>query len=298
MALVTGTTLPNDGDRIVVANYNSPIQAILAQFNGNIDSANIASGSMPWEIMASFTNKIPAAAMQDEANTKKFRDESNVSFVASGCIWSATSGLSAAMTSGVLYVANGARLAISAIVTRAFTASRDTYVDFSSAGAVGYSEVTNGAAAPALAADSIRVAKVVTNGSAVTSVVQVGIDSLGNYIYNTDPTAPPVTVYTNPGTVGGTFYYTDKGGIKRFWGRTGTVSIVAAGFGSTTGTITLPVGLFNTLLSIQATSTSFGSTQYQSVGVNTFNATTIDLYFLQFNGNNGTSQALISLQGT
>jgi hypothetical protein len=43
MALVTGITLPNNGDRIKAENYNDPITKILAQVNGNLDSTNIAS---------------------------------------------------------------------------------------------------------------------------------------------------------------------------------------------------------------------------------------------------------------
>jgi len=43
MALITGVTLPNNGDRIKVENYNDPIQKILAQVNGNLDDTNIAS---------------------------------------------------------------------------------------------------------------------------------------------------------------------------------------------------------------------------------------------------------------
>lgn len=59
MALVTGITYPNDGDRIKVANYNTPIQAILAQLNGNLDNTNIsgidgskvAAGTLPFSAL-------------------------------------------------------------------------------------------------------------------------------------------------------------------------------------------------------------------------------------------------------
>lgn len=43
MALVTGITLPNNGDRIKAENYNDPINKLLAQVNGNLDESNIAS---------------------------------------------------------------------------------------------------------------------------------------------------------------------------------------------------------------------------------------------------------------
>lgn len=170
MGLVTGITLPNNGDRIKAENYNVPITAILAAINGDIDSANIEAGSLPWEVMASFTNKIPAAAMQDEGNLKKYRDESNISFVASGCVWSITSGLTGAMTSGVIYTTDGARVAVSAITSKVFTASKDTYVDISPGGVVGYTEVANGAAPPSITTDYIRIAVVITSGAAITAI--------------------------------------------------------------------------------------------------------------------------------
>lgn len=59
MGLVTGIVYPNDGDRIKVANYNTPIQAILAQLNGNVDNSNIsgidgskvAAGTLPFSAL-------------------------------------------------------------------------------------------------------------------------------------------------------------------------------------------------------------------------------------------------------
>lgn len=62
MALVTGVTLPNDGDRIKAINYNDPIQKILAQLNGNIDTTNVASISG-----SKITNtSLPVAALADD----------------------------------------------------------------------------------------------------------------------------------------------------------------------------------------------------------------------------------------
>lgn len=170
MGLVTGVTLPNNGDRIKAENYNDPITKIIAQVNGGLDSSNVTAGTLPWSVMSSFTNSIPAAAMQDEGNLKKFRDEANISFVVTGLVWSATSGLDGAMTSGTIYTPDGTRAAVSAIATKTFTASRDTYVDVSPAGVVGYSDVANGATPPALTTDYTRIAIVVTNGSAITAI--------------------------------------------------------------------------------------------------------------------------------
>lgn len=170
MALVTGVTLPNNGDRIKAENYNDPITKILAQVNGNLDSTNIAAGTLPWSVMSSITNQIPAAAMQDEGNVKKFRDEANLSFVVTGLVWSASAGLDGTMTAGTIYTPDGTRAAVSSIATKTFTASRDTYVDVSPAGVVTYNEVVNGATPPPLTADYTRIAIVITSGAAITAV--------------------------------------------------------------------------------------------------------------------------------
>jgi len=94
----------------------------------------------------------------------------------------------ASMTSGVLYI-NGLRISISSVTARTYTASKDTYVDVLSngdgTGTLVYTEVTNGAASPALAANSLRIGKVVTGASniaAATSIQQYAVDSLGNAV--------------------------------------------------------------------------------------------------------------------
>lgn len=106
--------------------------------------------------------------------------------VVSGGVWSVVSGLNGAMTLCTAYQA-GLKSTAAAIATRAFTINKDTYVDILRGGtlfaptfSVVYTEVANGAASPALAANSIRLAKVITNGSAITSILQRYMDSLGN----------------------------------------------------------------------------------------------------------------------
>ena len=113
-------------------------------------------------------------------------DELTSDSVLSGGIWSLVSGLNGQMTALAAYI-NGYKNTVAAIASRAFTINKDTYVDILKDPAthvftVVYIEVTNGATAPVLAANSIRLAKVVTNGSTITSVVQSGQDSLGNPI--------------------------------------------------------------------------------------------------------------------
>jgi len=93
--------------------------------------------------------------------------------IASGLIWSDDTGLTADMSAGVAYI-NGIRLPVDAVSNRAFTASKDTYVDLGDNGVLDYNEVANGAGAPALAASHIRLARVVTSATDTTSVTNYG----------------------------------------------------------------------------------------------------------------------------
>lgn len=58
-----------------------------------------------------------------------------------------------------------------AALTFTYTANRDTYNDIDYSGVITRTAVTNGAAAPTLAANSLRLEKVVTNATVITSVV-------------------------------------------------------------------------------------------------------------------------------
>lgn len=88
--------------------------------------------------------------------------------------------------SNMTYSVNNRQYILNAIDNFAYQASRDTYVDIAEGATVPtYTAVVNGAAAPALAANSVRVGIVFTNATTITSVRQVGFDSLGNMIYRT-----------------------------------------------------------------------------------------------------------------
>lgn len=135
--------------------------------------------------------------------------ENTFDHIASGCVWSGdayASTLLASMTSGVIYIA-GKRLTVAAVTSRAFTASRDTYVDFSDNGdgtaLISYSAQTNNAVSPALT--GIRDAIIVSGAGSIASVAAVNqgqenkilpiassiayavTDSLGNLICPRDP---------------------------------------------------------------------------------------------------------------
>ena len=166
-------TLPNDGETIDAQDVNGPFNAILGVLNGNIDGTNVKPGSLPWSVMDSFSEQIPASAMQKSGNLELFRQHAKISFIPDGLVWSALTGLNAGMTSGQYYSNSGILLPITAVTSRAFTASRDTYVSIGQNGSLGYSEVANNAAQPALPSNSNWLAKVVTSASAVTSVTDM-----------------------------------------------------------------------------------------------------------------------------
>ena len=112
------------------------------------------------------------------------------------------------MTAGVVYI-NGRRISISAVTARTLTTSKDTYVDIldngDGTGTLAYTEVTNNTASPALAANSIRIAIVVTGASNIAAATSINqgqetmvlpiassipyavTDSLGNLICPRDP---------------------------------------------------------------------------------------------------------------
>jgi len=137
-------------------------------------------------------------------------------FVESGCVWSGDSygsTLNASMTAGVVWI-GGSRLTVPAVTARAFTASKDTYIDLKDAGngtaSINYPEVSNNAASPALfgsgtTTDTVRIGIIVSGGSSIAAVGSVNqgqetkvlpiassipyavTDSLGNLICPRDP---------------------------------------------------------------------------------------------------------------
>lgn len=127
-------------------------------------------------------------------------------FVLTGLGWTADSfGVTrnGSMSAGTVYI-NGKKLTLSAVVARAFTASKDTYIDvidnLNGTASLVYTEVANNATSGmTLAANSKRLCRVVTSGTAITMINDVGYDPLGNRYFNT-VSIPPIGV--SPITVG------------------------------------------------------------------------------------------------
>ena len=119
-------------------------------------------------------NTINVDAFDDNTNIVTRWDESFNNYVISGLLPPTTTGtLTSTTTAGVAYI-DGTRVSKDA-TAHLYTASKDTYVDLSSTGTYTYSEVVNGGAKPATASNSIRLAKVVTDATEVTSVTDMRV---------------------------------------------------------------------------------------------------------------------------
>ncbi len=71
------------------------------------------------------------------------------------------------------------RLTVAAVTARTFTASKDTYIDLSSAGAITYTEVSNNAASPALSANNIRIGIIVTGATTIATTGSINQGEIG-----------------------------------------------------------------------------------------------------------------------
>jgi hypothetical protein len=158
-------SLPSDGSTADVSDYNTPINSIVNEINGNLNQSNIAANGVG-------TAQIADAAVTDTKLAAR-PSEYLSDFIYSGGVVAQSAGLVGTF-SNIVYYIGGVRYTATSVANKTYTASKDTYVDIGSDGTVDYNEVTNGAAAPSLSANHIRVAKVVTSGAAITSVSQYG----------------------------------------------------------------------------------------------------------------------------
>ena len=104
--------------------------------------------------------------------------------VISGCLPATSANLTSDISAGTAY-SQGRRI-VKVATSKTYTASKDTYVDLKGDETYVFTEVLNAAAAPAIAADSIRLAKVVTDVDNITGVTdlrqlhKIFVDSSGN----------------------------------------------------------------------------------------------------------------------
>lgn len=106
------------------------------------------------------------------------------------------STLTASLSAGVAWI-NGIKQTIAAVASRAYTASKDTYVDVlynaSGTATIVYTEVANNAASPALAANSIRLGIIVTDATNILNAGSVNQGQIGALI----PVVASNTLETN-----------------------------------------------------------------------------------------------------
>lgn len=111
---------------------------------------------------------ISTAALDANANPENRWNEGFNDFIFTGLLPPTSSDLTSVTTSGTVYM-NGVRVVKDA-TSKTYTASKQTFVDISSTGTFTYSEVTIGASEPSVAANSIRLARVSTDGTTVAAV--------------------------------------------------------------------------------------------------------------------------------
>ena len=105
-----------------------------------------------------------------------------VDSVVSGLVVTQDTLLDGDMSAGTAYITQ-ALISVDAVTARAFTVSVDTYVDVGDDGVVTYSEVAIDVSAPALAADAIRLYKVVTDATEITSIVDLRVLHVGTFTF-------------------------------------------------------------------------------------------------------------------
>jgi hypothetical protein len=213
LTLVEGTDQLHAAGTVVevtftAATWNDAMTGILTQHNQDGTHGAVTATSVTATGAVSGATVAGSTSVSDAGTTlQTYRSDVLFDHVASGIVWTGdayASTRNASMTAGVIYI-GGQRVSVSAVSARAFTASKDTYVDIGTDGVVDYNEVANNAASPALAASHIRVAIIVTGASNIANVGSINqgqedkvlpiassvpyavTDSLGNLICPRDP---------------------------------------------------------------------------------------------------------------
>ncbi len=159
MGLVTGINLPEDGNTASTSDYNPIINKIIAQVNGNLDDTNILDNGLSVDSLDSTAD--PAALIGNLTTD----------FVADGGIWSVSTGLTGTMSEATIVI-DGQIYTVSAVASKIFSTSQDTYVDVGINSTLDYTSVGLDAAAPSLAADHVRLARISTDGSDITEIAK------------------------------------------------------------------------------------------------------------------------------
>src|SRR3990167_4394563 len=152
-----------------ISHFNHMRTTFLNWANGGVEGSGIQSATV--NVLADSLGELD---MADEINPRVRDNEllglttANNGYVYSGCTPATSVNLTSDVSACTAYVA-GYRITRTA-TSQTYTASRDTYLDISQAGTYTQAAVANGAAEPAVTANSIRLALVVTDVDNVTSV--------------------------------------------------------------------------------------------------------------------------------
>lgn len=149
---------------------------VVSVINGNIEgsgstgaTSNIKADSLGELDMADEVN--PRVRANELLGVGVDTTSAQASFIYTGLTPATSATLTSDISFGTAYI-NGYRVPKTA-TSNTYTASMDTYVDLSQTGTYTFSAVAVGATAPSVAANSARLAKVTTSGTAITAVTDL-----------------------------------------------------------------------------------------------------------------------------
>lgn len=153
------------GNDVSIAHLETQRTTIQNWANGNVEGGtNIKAGSLVSQDFATSVSIV------------KFRDEVFNDLTYTGHLPVTDATLTSNISAGTSYV-NGVRIETSA-QSHTYTASKDTYVYINAGGFFDFQEVANGASAPSTPANDLLLAKVVTSGTAITTVTDLRTTSI------------------------------------------------------------------------------------------------------------------------
>lgn len=166
--LISVATLSNDS-QVSYQTINTANNTIKNCINGNIESINIKDGTIVVTDMASSSS--PAQREGDHFNA----------YTKSGMLPVTATGLTSDISAGTSYVKSDAGLmyrVVTAATSKTYTATKDTWVYIDTNGAFQYVEQAIGTAQPTTPSNSLLLAKVVTDGTDITTVTDHRVTSI------------------------------------------------------------------------------------------------------------------------
>ncbi len=139
-----------------IDDVNSNFSTQKNEFNGNIEAINMLDDTLDESTMA------------DEINPRVRWDEAFSDFTFTGMLPATSGSLTSDISAGTSYV-EGFRV-VTSTTGNTYTASKDTWVFIDINETFQFSEVANGAAQPTTPSNSLLLAKVVTDGTTISSV--------------------------------------------------------------------------------------------------------------------------------